>query len=70
MVLKNFRPEGVSIGDVAKNMGKARSTVQKMETSENPGIFTVKQYAEALGESPLTIIEKILMMDEKSVQNA
>jgi predicted transcriptional regulator len=70
MVLKNFRPEDVSLGDVAKNMGKARSTVQKMETSKNPGIFTVKQYAEALGESPLAIIEKILMLDEKSVQNA
>lgn len=70
MVLKNFRPKDVSIGDVAKNMGKARSTVQKMETSENPGIFTVKQYAEALGESPLAMIANILGLDEKSVQNA
>lgn len=70
MVLKNFRPEGVSLGDVAKNMGKARSTVQKMETSENPGIFTVKQYAEALGLPPISLVEKILGLDEKSVQNA
>ena len=70
MVLKSFRPEGVSIGDVAQNMGKARSTVQKMETSKNPGVFTVKQYAEAVGKSPLEVIAEILGLDEKSVQNA
>ncbi|MBB6053310.1 helix-turn-helix domain-containing protein [Armatimonas rosea] len=70
MVLKSFRPEGVSIGDVARNMGRARSTVQKMETSENPGVFTVKQYAEAVGKSPLEVIAAILGVDEKSVQNA
>ena len=70
MRLKDFRPQDVSIGDVARSMGKARSTIQKMENSENPGIFTVKLYAEAVGMAPLEIVGRLLMLDEKSVQNA
>lgn len=70
MKLKDFRPEGVSLGDVAKALGKARSTVQKMEVSPNPGIFTVHQYAEAVGVPPIVIISQLLKLDEKSVQNA
>ncbi len=70
MALKDFRPHGVSLGDVAKRMGKARSTVQKIETSENPGIFTIQQWADAVGLPTISLVEQILSTDEKSVQSA
>lgn len=70
MTLRNFRPEGVSIGAVARKMGKPRSTVQHIESIPNPSLLTIKAYAEAIGISPLEVVVGLLGVSEKNRQNA
>lgn len=70
MTLRDLRPEGTSLTTIAREMGKPRSSVQKMEASKNPGIYTVKRYAEALGIPADALICQLLQADEKSVQNS
>jgi transcriptional regulator with XRE-family HTH domain len=70
MTLKHFRPDGVSLGAVARKMGKARSTVQHIESIQNPNILTIKAYAEAVGVSPLEVAVGLLTSYEKNRQSA
>lgn len=60
----------LSLREVAERMGCSHVAVSKLESSRNPGILTLKRYADAVGVPFLEVVDTAVKMSPKSYQNA
>lgn len=60
MTIRDLRPPGMSLGDIAKAMGASRSSVQRIEDSLNPTIRQIVTYARATGIDPAYISSRLM----------
>lgn len=70
MTLREIRKQkGFTLRSVGEKLGTTHNYIYELERTANPGVLTLKRYADAIGEPLSLIVESVVNTSEKSLQS-